>query len=368
MTARRRVVVVGAGPAGCSTAIHLAEAGLDVVLIDQARFPRAKPCGEGVMPRGVEELKALGVYEEAAAAGWPYVGVRFENLSGRSAQGSFRGGKTGLVIRREILDDILLRRAKRCVGLEVIESCRAAGPKFRKGRISGMDAISPYGQPMAIFADFAVVADGATSDTARRLRVSRRMPKRRRHGFRMHFSGVDPGDRVEVTLLDGGEAYVAPQPRGEALVSLLVEEHALARFAGRTKEAFQEMLFSAPALKSKFEGAARASEIIGAGPLGGRAERWEGPGWLLAGDAASSVDPITGEGISLALLNGRLAAEQVVSGKDGDGYARRRAALVRKKSRLAAYLLSVNQRPFAAACALGVLGAVPFLFDSLLSD
>ena len=62
------VIVVGAGPAGSTTAYYLAQAGLDVLLLEKAHFPREKVCGDGLTPRAVRELIAMGV--DIDAPGW----------------------------------------------------------------------------------------------------------------------------------------------------------------------------------------------------------------------------------------------------------------------------------------------------------
>ncbi|MFZ0919724.1 MAG: FAD-dependent oxidoreductase, partial [Candidatus Dormiibacterota bacterium] len=76
-------VVVGAGPSGATTALLLARCGHDVVLVDRARFPRDKACGEGIMPPGVEALRRLGVHEQVLATGARSIrGVTYQLESG----------------------------------------------------------------------------------------------------------------------------------------------------------------------------------------------------------------------------------------------------------------------------------------------
>src|SRR5437867_1166903 len=116
------VAVVGAGPAGAATAIHLARAGCSVVLLDRASFPRPKPCGEGLFPAGVEELAQLGVLDSLGPAGSPLAFIRFEGY-GASAQASIGGsGRLGLGVRRDRLDAALVEEAARS-GASVRESC-----------------------------------------------------------------------------------------------------------------------------------------------------------------------------------------------------------------------------------------------------
>src|SRR6202035_4495910 len=70
------VIVVGAGPAGSSTAFHLAQAGLDVLLLEKSHFPREKVCGDGLTPRGVRQLRGMGIPLDAEDGWFPNKGLR----------------------------------------------------------------------------------------------------------------------------------------------------------------------------------------------------------------------------------------------------------------------------------------------------
>ena len=73
------VIVVGAGPAGSATAYHLARAGHDVLLLEKAAFPREKVCGDGLTPRAVRAMVAMGI-DTSESAGW--TGVEWRNITG----------------------------------------------------------------------------------------------------------------------------------------------------------------------------------------------------------------------------------------------------------------------------------------------
>jgi flavin-dependent dehydrogenase len=172
---------------------------------------------------------------------------------------------------------------------------------------------------------------------------------------------------VEVFFCPGFEIYVAPQQKNAALVSILMDESALEAFTGRTEAAFSEAIRSCPQISGRMQRAVRISEILGLGPLGGRAEKWQGPGWTLVGDCAGSVDPITGEGISLALLNGQMAAENYFSKSTAPTYESARTRLVRKQHWLERVLLSASETPWLCELLLSWLALRPSDFDRLLS-
>ncbi|MGH9418375.1 MAG: NAD(P)/FAD-dependent oxidoreductase, partial [Thermoanaerobaculia bacterium] len=126
-----RAIIVGGGPAGSSTAFFLASAGVDVLVLDRARFPRDKPCSEYMSPQASRVLEAMGVLKQVEEAGAAQLtGMRVHAPDGSTIHGDFssdhgyRGHRDrGLAVRRTILDSILLDRA-RAAGARVEEGVR----------------------------------------------------------------------------------------------------------------------------------------------------------------------------------------------------------------------------------------------------
>ena len=122
------MLVVGGGPAGASTAAYAARAGLGVVLVDRAVFPREKPCAEYLSPEASRDLEALGVLEGIEASGAERLfGMRFVSVDGVAVTGRFARAEGyppfrpyGLAVRRTVLDTVLLRAAGRA-GADVRE-------------------------------------------------------------------------------------------------------------------------------------------------------------------------------------------------------------------------------------------------------
>lgn len=125
----RDVIVVGAGPAGSAAANHLARSGLDVLVLEKTSFPREKVCGDGLTPRAVRELDALGV--DLTGPGWfPNKGIRLIG-AGRRVELPWPDGP-GLTRTRAGLDEVLARQA-----------VRAGAPGHRRGR----RLVPPVGRP-----------------------------------------------------------------------------------------------------------------------------------------------------------------------------------------------------------------------------
>jgi flavin-dependent dehydrogenase len=183
-----QVVIVGGGPAGSSAAFFLARAGIDVMVLDRARFPRDKPCSEYLSPQAsriLQEMGALGSVEASGAA--QLTGMRVHAPNGATIHGEFaanhgyRGFRDrGLAVRRTILDAILLQRAREA-GARVEEGIRVTDVvRNERGRVAGVLAASSGSAPKTIAADLVIGADGLRSVIGRRLGLIRasRWPRR----------------------------------------------------------------------------------------------------------------------------------------------------------------------------------------------
>src|SRR6476469_8511675 len=125
-----QVIVVGGGPAGASTAWHLARAGIDVLVLDRARFPRDKTCAECLSPEAARLLDAMGALDAVEASAAKLTGMVIRAPGGAVIRGDFvsahpyRGYRDrGLAVRRRVLDALLLDRA-RAAGARVAERVR----------------------------------------------------------------------------------------------------------------------------------------------------------------------------------------------------------------------------------------------------
>ncbi|MFO1266267.1 MAG: FAD-dependent monooxygenase [Rubrivivax sp.] len=124
------MLVIGAGPAGSACAQRLASAGIDVVLVDQHRFPRDKICGDGLIPDAHAALRALGVYDEAAAPWQPAQHIRCAGPRGKHCDvpGSVS------VLPRKVLDDVRARCRTRRRETGDAAALRGAARRARRRR------------------------------------------------------------------------------------------------------------------------------------------------------------------------------------------------------------------------------------------
>lgn len=338
------VLVAGGGPAGLATAIAAQLAGLRATVLDRRRPPLDKPCGEGLMPDGLAQLRALGV-QLAPDAFQPFRGIRYLD-GGTVAEGRFPEGYPGAGIRRTRLHATLAARAAE-VGVELRWQTRVEGLLDGGLRTTGGD----------LHADFVVGADGLRSQVRRGCGLEARPRGEDRFGVRRHFAAPPWTDCVEVYWADGCEAYVTPVAAGEVGVALL--------WSGR-KARFDELMELFPALRERLRGAAAISRDLGTGPLRQRVRSVVRGRVALVGDASGYVDAITGEGLSLAFGQAGVLAEAMRRG-DLDFYRRRHPLLGRWANALTDLLLWVEARPALRRRMIRALARDPALFSRILA-
>ncbi len=348
--ARADVVVVGAGPAGAATAILLAEAGHEVVLLDRARFPRDKICGEYLSPEGSRILDRLGVLKAVEAAGArPLRGMRIHAPDGTvlvgdyARCGPYRGYRDhALAVSRRSFDAVLVERA-RALPVTVREGFRVTELVLDGARVAGVEGVEPgaAGPAERIAARLVVGADGRASVVARRLGLVRPHPWLRRLALMTYAEGVahDP-ERGEIFLDPPAYSIVNPVAEGRVNLSLVVPAAEGVRQKPDLADYFDHAVAAFPYLRDRVREGFRVSPVRALGPLAYRVDPPRHDGVVLVGDALGFLDPFTGEGIFTALRSAELAAEVADAAlRAGDlsaaalapAHARRRAAFAAKE-------------------------------------
>jgi menaquinone-9 beta-reductase len=370
----RDVVVVGGGPAGTAAAILLRQRGHDVLLLEEARFPRDKVCGESVSPEAWRLLEALGAAAAVRALDpWPLRGMTLRAPGGTTVRGEYRDGHAGFAARRLALDQVLLDAA-RAAGVEVREGTRVSGLLRDDGAaVRGVTA-APGSAEEAVAARLVVGADGRRSVVARRLGLLREHRRLRKFAVRGHWEGMEGlGEYGEMHVGGGGYCGIAPLSATAANVAFVLDRREMAVAAGDV-EGFHRRALAArwPALAERLQRARLLGPPRAIGPLALEARGLTAPGALLVGDAAGFYDPFTGEGVTLALRSAELAAEaadralQQAAVPDLRGYERARHAATRDKFRLNRLLQRVVAWPALADAVGHRLARRPDLADQLV--
>jgi len=294
----RDVLVVGGGPAGSALAILLRRRGHDVVLVDEARFPRDKVCGESVSPEAWRLLEDLGAAPGVRALQpHPVRGMALVSPDGTAFRGLYRRSDDdlGFAVRRDRLDHVLLGQARR-VGVEVREATRASSIEWHPGAPSAVTVENGAG-PEHIHARLVAGADGRRSVVARSLGLLREHRSLRKFAVRGHWRGMEGlGECGEMHVGGGGYCGVAPLPADSANVAFVLDRGEMAA-AGGDLEAFYRQAIAArwPRIAERLAGAELLAPPRAIGLLALEARAVSAPGALLVGDAAGFYDPFTGE-------------------------------------------------------------------------
>ena len=341
------VLVIGGGPAGLAAAIAAAQAGLSVMVAEPLSGAIDKCCGEGLLPPAVRALGLLGIREEQlAGVGSPLTGIIFYQNRQR-ASAKFGAGSVGFGVRRTALHTLLRQRA-----LEA--GVRVETHSVRMVHNAQVLMAGTIHRPR-----WVIGADGAQSSVRAAAALDAGSIVSRRFALRQHFQlasqAAAPAD-VEVYWAPNAQAYVTPAGDGRIGVAIL---------AGEKLRSMAAALALFPALRDRLGDAESCSDPRGAVSYHRSLRRVRAGCVALVGDAAGSVDAVTGDGLSLAFQQA-LALGKALGKGDLGSYAHAHTRLLRPARGMSRMLLAMGSRPLVTSGAMLLLGHVPGLFAGLL--
>lgn len=324
------VIVVGAGPAGSTTAYYLAKAGLDVLLLEKTAFPREKVCGDGLTPRATKQLVAMGI-DISEEAGW------LRNKGLRIIGGGVRlqldwpdlasFPDYGLVRKREDFDELLAQQAQKA-GARLYERCNVGAPirDERTGRITGVEAkLGEEKTPVTFHAPLVVAADGNSTRLSLQMGLHRREDRPMGVAVRTYFTSPRHDDDYLESWLELWDRRVPGDPRllpgygwifgmgdGTSNVGLGVLNTSASFKELDWREVLKAWCASMPEewgyTEENMTGPIRGAAL----PMAFNRQPHYTKGLLLVGDAGGLVNPFNGEGIAYAMESGQIAADVIV--------------------------------------------------------
>jgi geranylgeranyl reductase family protein len=313
-TLRPEILVIGAGPGGSAASAGLAEAGHDVLMVDSASFPRDKTCGDGLTPMAVRTLDRLGLLQQIGDAGAQRISTtQITSPLGIKTWMPFANYQAeypyAMVLQRLVLDDLLRRHAVAC-GATFVGNTHVTGMMLERDCITAVEASTPGGS-LVIRPQHVVIAVGASTGLMKRSGLLRHKPRFIR-AARAYYTHTATGQSLydfyfDMELLPGyGWIFPVSERRANVGIGVLPLPFISPRRSTRTLlEEFVQRRSASGLLP----------DVVLDGPVKGYplridfpAQRTAGRNWAIVGEAAGLVNPVTGEGIDLALESGLLAA------------------------------------------------------------
>ncbi|MDH5251509.1 MAG: geranylgeranyl reductase family protein [Cyclobacteriaceae bacterium] len=322
------VCILGAGPGGVAAALQLDRLGVDCLLIDKAVFPRDKVCGDAISGKTVWAFNRIdeAIFKEFRGLDEKKIncwGISFIFSNGRDLSVPYKPNLSaldlsvekpvGYVSKRIAFDNFLVEQVKKSTHIQLLENVNYTDIREEADGIhlSGKDAED-------IKAKVVIVANGALSQVARKLgglQIEKKHHCGAIRAYMKNVKGMNEYNFIELHFLKEftpGYLWIFPLPNGDANVGAGMRSDLLGKKKVNLKAALDRLIKEHPRFKDRFAEAEYDGPVQGFPlPLGSKKRKISGNRFLLVGDAASLIDPLTGEGIGNAATSGFLAARHV---------------------------------------------------------
>lgn len=312
------IIIVGAGPAGISTAVFLAKKGYKVLLLEREKFARDKICGDGIGPASIKYLKEIGVYDEIKKENFQVINSTLLTSPSTNKIEIKIPNIIGMVIPRKKLDYILARHSVES-GAELIEKFEVKEPIIENNKVVGIKGIYK-GKEKTIKSKIVVAADGTHSIIAKKIADKNRKYESKYSAIavRTYFENVNGlKDCLEIHYKKNilpGYGWIFPVNKTSANIGVTIHYQYYKKQNRNITQLFYDFINNNKYAKAKLKNAKMIQPIQG-WPLSydPHPSKKYYKEIIFVGDAASLVDPLSEEGISNALLSGKLASNAIDS-------------------------------------------------------
>ncbi|MBI1305760.1 MAG: geranylgeranyl reductase family protein [Bacteroidetes bacterium] len=320
MNSRYDVVILGAGPSGSTASLYLSQKGIRHLLIDKCEFPRDKICGDALSGKVVYTLNrvAPGLVDEMVQlkeAFHPSWGISFYAPNGKNLEVPFKtdrstdGRAPGFIASRADFDNFLFSKAKAGTA-DVVTSIEANQVDFEKDSVNIL-----FSNGESTTASILIDATGAHSKLARLLDIKME-PLHHSAGLRQYYEGVEGLDAdgfIELHFIKDilpGYFWIFPMTNNRANVGIGMLSDSVSKKKVNLKEELKKIIEHHPEISNRFKNAKPLESPRGWGlPMGSKKRNISSDRFIITGDAASLIDPFTGEGIGNGMISGRFAGE-----------------------------------------------------------
>ncbi|MEO5570220.1 MAG: geranylgeranyl reductase family protein [Bacteroidia bacterium] len=309
------IVIVGAGPAGTACALALKDSGLKVAIIDKHKFPRDKVCGDAIPSRVPKVLRAIAPeIADAIKSFDKKITIRgCRVVAPNLKQVDIFFTLDGYISTRLDFDNKMVDVMKKFSKTDFFED-HTVGNVF-----VGKNAVEIKTEKNSSFeAKLVIGCDGAHSVIEKKITATKMDPKHYTGAVRAYYKNITgtEDDMMEIHLLKEYPAayfWIFPLQNKMANVGLGMLSEKISERKVNLRKSLLEIINTHPTLSKRFQKSESLDEVTGYGlPMGSRRVKIAGDRFMLCGDAASLIDPATGEGIGNAMLSGKLAAEQAI--------------------------------------------------------
>ena len=327
------IIIVGGGPAGAAAALYAEKAGLKSIILEKAKFPRDKICGDALSGKTIKILRDLDLIDELEKLDGSHINrITFGSPSNNQFDINLQSGKKenhvnkGYVIPRLVFDNFLFQKAS--LVTDTLENFTVKDVIYQNGQMKGVNGIDKKGNKNSIEAPLVFGCDGANSIIARKVGLYSMDMKNTAVAIRRYYEGVGSlTDQIELHYLKEvkpGYFWLFPAGDGMANIGVGISKES-AKKEDRTLNQIMNEIISSDYFRDRFRYARPIEKPKGWNlPMGSIHRKNHGNGYMLLGDAAGLVDPFTGEGIGNAMVAAKYAVDVAKEAKGESDFSEKK--------------------------------------------